>query len=214
MTKKMTEVRTIQDVLHESRMTRNSFLRLSASAAALSAIGSNAILAGCAEVPPPGGGGDEELPEGRGLKLANLDEALFEIDLIEANPPIEMQQEWSLYKVLHHLAQSCEYSMTGYPELQPAAVQAVAKLVFNTYVEQGFMTHDLGAPVPGAPAIPDSGLLAPAFARLRRAIYSFKDFTGELQPHFAYGELTRVEWELAHSFHMADHFTFLTYEVA
>jgi len=213
MTKKMTEARTIQDVLTESRLTRKSFLRLSASAAALSTLGAGALVGGC-EMPPPGGGGDEEFPEGRGLKLANLDEALFEIDLIEANPPVEMQQEWTLYKVLHHLAQSCEYSMTGYPELQPAAVQAVAKLVFDTYVDQGFMTHDLGAPVPGAPAIPDSGLLAPAFARLRRAIYSFQAFTGELHPHFAYGELTREEWELAHSFHMADHFTFLTYEIA
>jgi hypothetical protein len=213
------ETKTIQDVLGPARMSRKKFLKVSATTVA--AVGMSAVATGCPVIPPIPGEGDPDAgpvegdgPRGRGLTFESLDDALFELDLIEANPPVQMQQEWSLYKVLHHIAQSTEYSMTGYPKVQPAFIQTFAKLVFNGYKRKGFMQHNLGAPVPDAPEIPTDGPLPEAFARLRAAIAAFKSHTGELQPHFAYGDLSREDWELAHSFHCADHFSSLTYEIA
>lgn len=193
--------RTIQDVLQPARMSRKRFLKLSLGTVAAAGFGFTAT--GC-----------DVKPRGRNLMFASLDDALAEIDLIEANPPVEMQQEWTLYKVLVHLAQSCEYSMTGYPEMYSPLVQSISKILFNNYKNAGFMNHNLTDPVPGAPDIPDTGNLSEAFLRLRNAIFDFQNFTSALFPHFAYGELSYEDWELAHAFHMADHFSSLTYEIA
>lgn len=193
--------KNIQDVLLASRMSRKSFLKLSLGTAAAVSIGTTTT--GCISN-----------PRGRNLIFAGLDDALEELALIEANLPVEMQQKWTLYKVLNHLAQSAEYSMTGYPELDPPLVQSIAKLVFNSFRKQGYMIHDLGAPVPGAPDIPDQGDLPSAFQRLRNAIWDFQNHTGALHPHFTYGTLTYDEWEMAHAMHIADHFSSLTYEIA
>lgn len=176
-------------------MSRKTFLRLSLGAAAIAGTGG---LTGCAA-------GDR-------LTLSSLDGVLSELALIEAGQDtIVLDQPWPLYKVLNHLAQSMEYSMTGYPQMDSAAKQALAKLVFNVFKSQGFMTHDLGAPVPGAPEIPEEGPLADAIQRLRNSCSDFQNYTGALHPHFSYGELNYEDWELAHSFHCADHFNSMTY---
>lgn len=180
-------------------MTRKSFLRLTAGAALAASVGG--LTVGCGK-------------RGRNLKFSSLDQVLAELALLEANAPVALQQPWSLYKILNHAAQSMEYSMTGYPQLDPAARQTLARLVFNYFRSQGFMNHDLGAPVPGAPEIPDDGPLEDGYLRLRNAISDFRNFTGELFPHFSYGQLTREEWEIAHSMHCADHFSSMTYTVA
>lgn len=179
-------------------MTRKSFLRLTAGVAFAASVG--ALTTGCGE-------------RGRNLKFSTLDQVLAELALIEANQPIALQQPWSLYKILNHTAQSMEYSLTGYPEMDPASRQTLAKIVFNYFKKQGFMNHTLDAVVPGAPEIPDDGPVEEGFLRLRNAISDFQNFTGELHPHFSYGELTREEWEIAHSMHCADHFSSMTYTI-
>ena len=45
----------------------------------------------------------------------------------------------------------------------------------------------------------------PAAERLRAAINRFNGHTGVLQPHFAYGKLSRADFALAHAFHIANH---------
>ena len=40
---------------------------------------------------------------------------------------------------------------------------------------------------------------------LHEAIEAFHRHTGELQPHFAYGRLSKAEYELAHAMHLANH---------
>lgn len=180
-------------------MTRKSFLRLTAGVALAATVGG--LTTGCGA-------------RGRNLKFSSLDQVLTELALLEANAPVALQQPWSLYKVLQHASQSMEYSMTGYPVMDPPSRQTLAKLVFNYFRKQGYMYHDLGAVVPGAPEIPDDGPLEDGYLRLRNAISDFRNFTGELMPHFSYGQLTREEWEIAHSMHCADHFSCMTYTVA
>ena len=192
--------KTIQDVLEPARFSRKRFLQLSAATAGLAVFGGTA--SGCAQ------------PRGRNLRFASLDDALTEIDLIEENPPVEMQQEWGLAKVLNHLAQSAEYSMTGYPQLDSPIEQSIKRIAFNVFKSQGYMVHDLSMPVPGAPDIPEGLDLAEGFLRLRNAISDFQNYNGPLFPHFSYGELSYENWEIAHSMHIADHFSSLTYEIA
>ena len=178
-----------------STMSRKSFLRLSVGVAAAAGLGS---LTGCSN-------------NGRGLRFDDLNAALIELAQIENNlDTLELQQEWSLYKILNHLAKTCEGAMFGFPETNPPAQQAVQYIAFKAFVAQGYMSHNLSSPVPG-PEIADDGPLPEAFERIRNAISDFQNFTGELFPHFAYGKLTYREWELANAFHMADHFSSLTY---
>lgn len=178
-------------------MSRKTFLRLSLGAAAAVAF---APLTGCSK-------------PGRKLRFKTINDCLKETALIENNlATLQMQQPWSLYKVLEHMAQSMEYSMTGYPQMESPALMAAARAVFfNVFKPQGYMSHDLGAPVPGAPAIPDDGPLEEAFLRYRNACSDFQNYTGALHPHFSYGELDYANWQLAHAFHAADHYSSLTY---
>jgi len=182
-------------------MSRKSFLRLTAGVAVTAATGTS--LTGC-------GGA-----VGRQLTFSTIDEVLSELDLIEATvDTVIMDQPYSLYKALTHMAQSLEYSMTGYPKLDSPVVRSVKKIGFLAFKSQGYMTHDLAAPVPDAPAIPDIGPLDAAFLRLRNACNDFQVHTGALHPHFSYGVLNRDDWELAHSFHCANHFSKITYKNA
>ncbi|MCG8316724.1 MAG: DUF1569 domain-containing protein [Pseudomonadales bacterium] len=178
-----------------SSISRKTFLRLSVGTLAAVSLGP---LAGCAG--------------GRKLRFETIEDALKELALIEANEAtLVMDQPWSIYKVMIHLSQSMEYSMTGYPELDPPAKQAAAKLVWQAFKTQGYMSHNLGAVVPGAPEIPDDGPTFESYERYRNACSDFQNYTSALHPHFSYGELTYEEWELAHAFHAADHFSGLSY---
>jgi hypothetical protein len=69
------------------------------------------------------------------------------------------------------------------------------------------MSHDLSEPIPGAPALAKDADVAAGMARLRRAISDFQAFAKPLQPHFAYGELSKAEYEQAHAMHLANHFS-------
>ena len=44
-----------------------------------------------------------------------------------------------------------------------------------------------------------------ALVRLRQAVQDFGAHTGPLQPHFAYGALSRAQYEQAHAMHLANH---------
>jgi hypothetical protein len=43
--------------------------------------------------------------------------------------------------------------------------------------------------------------------RLKQAALAFAHWTQPLRPHFAYGELSRAEYEQAHAMHLANHFS-------
>ncbi len=180
-------------------MTRKQFLRLSAGLAVTAGV--TPMVSGCGA-------------RGRNLKFSNLDQVLEEMARLEVANDLQLQQPWSMYKILNHLAQSAEYSMTGYPKMDPPVVRTFARLAFNMFRSRGFMSHSLSAPVPGAPEIPEEGSVADGYQRLRNAISDFRAFTGVLFPHFSYGPLTREEWEIAHSMHCADHFSSMTYTTA
>lgn len=113
---------------------------------------------------------------------------------------------WPLPQVLAHLAQSIEFSLTGFPELKSALFRAtVGRAAFAVFDARGAMSHPLDQPIPGAPSLAAQTDLAASAARLVAAIDAFTAHTGALQPHFAYGALDKVAYARAHLMHIADH---------
>ncbi|WOB09325.1 DUF1569 domain-containing protein [Piscinibacter gummiphilus] len=120
--------------------------------------------------------------------------------------PLRSTGAWDLAHVLHHAAQSVEYSLQGFPALKPgwfrASVGPVAATVFSA---RGRMSHSLTEPIPGAPDIAQGQPLAPAVDRAIAALQAFERHTGALHPHFAYGELSKDDYRRAHLMHFANH---------
>ncbi len=123
-----------------------------------------------------------------------------------ATTVIGIRGEWNLPQVLIHCAQSIEYSLSGYPEHRSDAFKQTAGTVaFAAFAAKGRMHHSLNEPIPGAPAIEVTTRLSPAIKRLRSAFETFALHNGELHEHFAYGRLTKSEYEQAHVMHFYNH---------
>ncbi|MFZ6658480.1 DUF1569 domain-containing protein [Undibacterium sp. TJN19] len=113
---------------------------------------------------------------------------------------------WPPYKVFVHLAQSIEYSMTGYPEIKSAVFQQTAgSAAFYAFSVAGAMTHSLTEPIPGAPVIAETGKVSDAIAMVITALQKFEKHVGEIKPHFAYGSLSKAEFAQAHVMHIENH---------
>jgi hypothetical protein len=84
--------------------------------------------------------------------------------------------------------------------------KTVGRLAFKSFARRRRMSHDLAQAIPGAPA---HGKENPATAvqRLRQAVQQFQKWDQPLQPHFAFGELSKAEYEQAHAMHIANHFS-------
>lgn len=142
----------------------------------------------------------------RGLVLLSLDQAMAELDRLARAAALQSDTAWTWAQTLDHCAQSVEYSMTGFPQARSALFQnTVGSAAFKVFAWRGRMTHDLGEPIPGAPALDAN--TRQAEARLREAVSAFAHWTGPLRPHFAYGALGRAEYAQAHAMHLANHFS-------
>jgi hypothetical protein len=118
---------------------------------------------------------------------------------------------WDLAQVLHHAAQSVEYSIGGFPAPKPAWFRAsVGPMAFAVFSARGRMSHDLAEPIPGAPAILPGQPLDAAVARVVAALQAFDAHTGPLAPHFAYGALDKPAYTRAHLMHLANHWQEVT----
>ena len=145
----------------------------------------------------------------RDLRFASLAEGLDELARLAQSGEPASYTTWNWAQTLTHCAQSIEFSMTGFPQPKSALFQnTVGAAAYEVFAWRGRMSHDLAEPIPGAPALDDVSDIVAAEARLRTAIQNFQQWQGELKPHFAYGELSKVEYELAHAMHLANHFSF------
>lgn len=114
--------------------------------------------------------------------------------------------DWNLYKILIHCAQSVEYSMTGYPEHKSDLFKSTAgKAAFSLFSAKGKMTHPLNEAIPGAPVFSLEENIAMALNRFKKSLMDFQQYEGDLAPHFAYGPLSKLEYEAAHVMHFNNH---------
>jgi hypothetical protein len=120
--------------------------------------------------------------------------------------PVSNSGEWDPYQVFSHCAQSVEYSMTGFPKHNSDLFKStVGLLAFSIFFTKGKMTHSLNEPIPGAPALAKDKDINIALLRLEKSLIAFKQYEGKLLPHFAYGELSKKEYEVAHVLHLYNH---------
>ena len=113
---------------------------------------------------------------------------------------------WELYEIFTHCAQSVEYSMFGFPEHKSSFFKnTIGKLAFSLFSSKGKMTHGLSEPIPGSPSIDTTLNTTEALNHLKKSLIDFDNYNGELAPHFAYGELTKSDYEIAHVMHLYNH---------
>jgi hypothetical protein len=177
----------------QSQQSRRAFLRRGV-AAGLAA--SSLALAGCSGPAAPD----------RQLVFPALADALRELDRLKDAVALDAGANWTWSKTLLHLAQSIDYSMSGYPEQKSALFQHTAgAAAFTFFSSRGRMSHNLIEAIPGGATLDANAHAQVAVATLRKAVATFLGYDGALQPHFAYGELTKPEYERAHAMHIANH---------
>tara|TARA_R110000744_G_scaffold262275_4_gene376854 strand:- start:16120 stop:16650 length:531 start_codon:yes stop_codon:yes gene_type:complete len=130
---------------------------------------------------------------------------LVQLDKLMEQNPVAIG-EWDLYQVFTHCAQSVEYSMSGFPEHKSDFFKSTAgKAAFFLFSEKRKMTHALNEAIPGAPLLSKQGNIIDAFERFKKSLIDFKEYNGVLAPHFAYGQLTKSQYEAAHVMHFNNH---------
>jgi len=135
-----------------------------------------------------------------------LQECVGWLDALEAAPSVKTTGAWPLSTILDHLAQSIEMSIDGFPQPKSPLFQKTAgRTAFAVFRMKGRMSHGLDQPIPGAPSLSAGSDWKPSAQRLRRAISRFESHDGALQPHFAYGVLSKGDYALAHGMHIANH---------
>lgn len=135
----------------------------------------------------------------------NVDFALKKLDELSNNTLLNIG-EWDPYQIFTHCAQSVEFSMSQFPEHKSSFFKStVGKLAFSIFSSKGKMTHGLNEPIPSAPILTKSVDSTIALKRLKKALIDFANYQGTLAPHFAYGELTKGEYEIAHVMHLYNH---------
>ncbi|MCW7468803.1 DUF1569 domain-containing protein [Leptospira kanakyensis] len=147
----------------------------------------------------------KESPWAEADDLADLRELLVSL---QSDPEgIKLSGNWSVGKVFAHCAQSIEYSLKGYPEMKSAIFRgSIGKVAFSIFAFKNKMNHGLEEPIPGAEDISNATEVKAGIKRLIQAIDDFsKTKESSLRPHFAYGELTKEEYDVAHSLHIKNH---------
>jgi|SRR5580692_2979664 hypothetical protein len=105
-----------------------------------------------------------------------------------------------------HCAQSIECSMTAYPKLRSPLFRAtIGRLVKRKFLRAHRMSHDVTAPVAGAPTIAPDTTLDAARERALAAARAFATSDGALAPHLAYGRCRKDEYAELHLLHFEDH---------
>ena len=140
-------------------------------------------------------------------RFASVGAALQALEQLKTTAP-RMTGAWDLPRVLHHAAQSVEFSIGGFPQPKPVWFRAtIGSYAFALFNARGQMTHSLAEPIPGAPDLAQGQPLLPAIERLSLALRAFERHDGELAPHFAYGALAKPAYARAHLMHLANHWT-------
>jgi hypothetical protein len=145
----------------------------------------------------------------KNLIFSSLNDVLKFLGKIENIQNPKITGEWDVNQVLHHCAQSIEYSITGYPENKNILIQkTIGKIVLYKFLSQGYMSHNLNDPIPGAESLPPSkNNINEGIKRLKDSIEAFQKHTQKLAPHFVYGEVSKQDYERVHAMHVANHFS-------
>jgi hypothetical protein len=151
------------------------------------------------------GAGSFILIEGNNKDNLTINAALKKLDAL-LNDKVTSIGEWSPSQIFTHCAQSVEYSMSKFPEHKSNIFKStIGKLAFSAFSSKGKMTHGLNEPIPGSPKLIQESDTIMALNRLKKSLIDFERYQEKFAPHFAYGELTKNEYEIAHVMHLYNH---------
>ncbi len=151
-------------------------------------------------------------PFQRDLRLQSFDAVMAELERLRKAPQIRSSPGWDLPHTFDHCARSIEHAMTGFPVMKSPIFRAVVgKTAFHLFDLRGHMDHNLTEEIPGDPEPPADLSLDAALARLQNSIRAFEVWTGPMQPHFAYGALSKSQYERANAMHVANHLAVVEY---
>jgi hypothetical protein len=145
------------------------------------------------------------------IQLSNLHDTKKELHKLKTSQKVEWKN-WNISEICLHCAQTIEYSMTGYPKMKPLLLRiTVGKLAVKKFLRQGYMKHDLTAPVPGGSSIKTTLSKEESIDELMKTIRKFESFPGTLKPHLLFGHLTKDDYDTYFAMHIADHLSELDY---
>ena len=141
-----------------------------------------------------------------------LEETLVKLRSLRQQP-LTFDGPWQAFATFSHLAQSIEFSLTGFPEHKSDSFKTWAgKPAFTVFKAVGGMQHNTAEPIPGAMplnhAMTDIEQVDISIDRVINALHAFT-MESELFPHFAYGELSHSDYLVAHLLHIEDHLNLL-----
>lgn len=137
---------------------------------------------------------------------------MLELDKLQKAPEILLSPGWDLPHTLDHCARSIEHSMLGFPEQRNIVFQTlIGATAFHIFDARGYMSHNLVEEIPGDQFEPPLPTLETAIARLQNSIHTFMAYQGALSPHFAYGKLSKSQFDRANAMHIANHFDAFDY---
>lgn len=148
----------------------------------------------------------------RDLRLQSFDKVAAELEKLRAAARISLSPGWDLPHTFDHCARSIEHSMKGFPELKnPLFRGLIGQTAFLVFDWRGYMSHNLTEEIPGDAEPPEDLSLDAALTRLQESIRAFEAWKGEMQPHFAYGALSKSQYERANAMHVANHLAAIEY---
>lgn len=149
-------------------------------------------------------GGSDQAP-------LTIDAALHKLKLL-SDQPVSNLGQWQPDQIFAHCAQSVEFSMSGFPAHKSAIFKnTLGKLAFSIFSSKGEMSHGLSEVIPGAPALALDNDINTGLHRLEKSLAAFKQYEGDLSPHFAYGDLSKEDYEIAHVLHLYNHLQEIIY---
>jgi hypothetical protein len=154
-------------------------------------------------------GGALWLPSGRAPAALTLEGLALAVEGLKLQSWASVRG-WQPAQVFNHCAQSVELSISGYPQLKPAWFRgSIGPAALAVFQSRGAMQHDRGEPIPGAGPIDLPNSQQAALLRLEVAVAALSRHPGQLQPHFAYGELDHQRYIAAHALHLYHHMELL-----
>jgi len=118
---------------------------------------------------------------------------------------LQSSGSWNPSQIFQHLAQSIQGSLQGFPEHKAAWFShTVGPLALQLFKAAGAMQHPLDQPIPGMAALDPALSVDYALGHLVATLQNFNDAI-ELQPHFAYGNLSKADYLAAHQLHIEQH---------
>ncbi len=140
----------------------------------------------------------------RHLKFKNFNDARQELDRLSQGP-IETIGNWSYFQILAHCAKAIEGSTKGKTfEMSWWKRHLRGPLFFYYCAWKGAVPSGIGVN-PNKPVERIEGDEKAALAQLHQALEIFEKFEGKLGEHPLMGPLTKKQWALFHSWHLANH---------